>query len=153
MIALAFIMCILSQADAMNSTFTVHGVIIDENGTPLKDAAVELVDFNDVHLQNTTTDSLGRFDFIDANSTTENCSLRIVYADNNSYIMPANYYRVIPASGVQYVNITRLKANDYKPEPDMVGNMLESWAGSLLALIVTAIILSGWVLWSRKKKQ
>lgn len=138
-------------AEGQNVTLSIHGTIIDDNGTPLKDATVTLVDLNDIRLNKTVTDAAGRFDFVNETPTTENCSLQIVYADDNTYITPTNYYRMIPGSGIQYVNITRFKIHDYPPPPSLIENIPSCVMVPALAILAVVLLITAFAILKLKR--
>ncbi len=134
----ALFICIC-PAYADEYLFTVHGVVHEQNGTPIQGANVKIYDMRQIFLGSAMTDSNGSFSLINVSSTTEECSARITYPDDNSYITPSNYYVTFPATGVQFVNITRYKYHDYRPSPSSPLPIPENGLMAALALTLASL--------------
>lgn len=119
--------CVLSSfpAYASNHTFSVYGTVQDDDGTPIPGTTIRLLEpvnnsFNseDPGIQTTVTDSKGNFQFINVTSESDTCAITIWYPDHKQYFPSGNSFRPFEASGVQYVNVTRIRIeSDAPPTP------------------------------------
>lgn len=132
-IALGFIV-VSFQAYAVNNTFSVYGTVHEDNGTPITGATIKLIEpeyfgnnsysFNGPALHSTVTDSKGSFQFVNVTTNASICEITISYPDNRPDFDPGNYFRPVNTSGIQYINITRIRGGDATPAPSIMANVL-----------------------------
>lgn len=148
-------LCIIilsSQAYALNSTFSIYGNIQEDNSTPIAGAMIKLMEpryignnsdtFDGPALHSTVTDSKGNFQFVNATTNYSTCEITISYPDNRPDFNPGNYFREVNTSGIQYVNITRIRGGDATPAPSIMANIL----------VIIAVLLACSVIIKQKKK-
>lgn len=121
-IAIVIILLSSFMAFATANTFSVYGSIQEQDGTPVPNATLKLIEpIDDTYstygpsIRSTVTDSNGDFQFINVTTNVSECGITIFYPDKRDDINPGNYFRLVNASGVQYVNITRIAGSDATP--------------------------------------
>lgn len=121
------------QACASNNTFSVYGTVLEDNGTPINGATINLIEpeyfgnnsfsFDGPAFHSTVTDSKGNFQFVNVTTNYSICEITISYPDNRPDFNPGNYFREVNTSGIQYVNITRIRGSDVPPSPSIMANV------------------------------
>ncbi len=66
-------------------------------------------------IRTTVTDNNGSFEFVNVTASADYCELRFYYPDHKQYFPPGNSFRYVDASGIQYVNVTRIKVESDAP--------------------------------------
>ena len=115
----AFLIVFIVPAFAAGQTFSVSGQVIDATGSPVAGANVTLIDnnFNVISLKTTNTE--GRYDFINVNSSTDTVTVRVSLEKNGkTYRVPSYYTRWYPAQGVYTIKNEETQFADY-PEPTL----------------------------------
>jgi hypothetical protein len=125
-----------------NHTFSIYGMVTEDDGTPIPGTTIRLIEakgnvlnHSDPGIQSTITDSEGCFQFVNVTSGAENCAITIWYPDGKQYFPPENSFRDVHTSGVQYVNVTRIRAYDYTPTP-----ALSSANGALFVIAIFGLV-------------
>ena len=140
------------QAYALNNTFSVYGTVLEDNGTPINDATIKLIEpeylgdnsfnLNGPAFHSTVTDSKGNFEFVNVTTNYSICEVTISYPDHRNDFNPGNYFRNVNTSGIQYVNITRIRGSDATPSPSIMANVF----------VIIAIMLACSYIQKQKKK-
>ncbi|WP_424357844.1 carboxypeptidase-like regulatory domain-containing protein [Methanocella sp. MCL-LM] len=110
------------SAVAINNTFSIYGTVTEQNGTPIPGTSIRLIEssggpisFDGPGFQSTVTDDQGRFTFVNVTIEADRCWITIHYPDHKQYFPPGNSMTSVPASGVQYVNVTRIPIESDAP--------------------------------------
>ncbi|CAJ35782.1 carboxypeptidase-like regulatory domain-containing protein [Methanocella arvoryzae] len=116
------IAALLNNVAAMNNTFSIYGTVTEQNGTPIPGTNIRLIEssggpisFDDPGFQSTVTDDQGRFSFVNVSTEADSCWITIHYPDHKQYFPPGKSLMSVPASGEQYVNITRIAVESDAP--------------------------------------
>ena len=105
-IAIVIILLSSFMAFATANTFSVYGSIQEQDGTPVPNATLKLIEpIDDTYstygpsIRSTVTDSNGDFQFINVTTNVSECGITIFYPDKRD----------------EYVNITRIAGSDATP--------------------------------------
>ena len=141
-----------SSGIATSHTFSVYGTVLEDNSTPITGATINLIEpeyfgnnsfsFNGPALHSNVTDSNGNFQFVNVTTNYSICEITISYPDNRPDFNPGNYFRDVNTSGIQYVNITRIRGGDATPSPSIMANIF----------VIIAIMLACSLKIKQKKK-
>ena len=142
-------------AYASNHTFSVYGIVMEDDGTPIPGTTIRLLEpvnnsfsSQDPGIQSTVTDVAGKFQFVNVSTTSDTCGVTIWYPDHKQYFPPGNSFRIFDASGVQYINVTRIKIESDAP-PTVVPSVTPmSLFSAFAALLIVGVIF---VLWGRRR--
>jgi len=134
-------------AYASNHTFSVYGVVLDDDGTPIPGTTIRLVEpvngtfsQQDPGILSTVTDAEGKFQFVNVTAGSDTCGITIWYPDHKQYFPPGNSFRPFEASGIQYVNVTRIRVESDAPPPVVQGVTPASMSSVFAAIFLAGLI-------------